>query len=70
MTMEPKKVFLDTDHHVYSIEDLMGRGAQGNIYKGIHKVLINLIYSMSTFELKNGITKSLCLLSITVLYYY
>jgi hypothetical protein len=47
MTMEPKKVFLDTDNHVYSIEDLMGRGAQGNIYKGIHKVLITLIYSMT-----------------------
>lgn len=61
MTMEQKKVFLDTDNHVYSIEDLMGRGAQGNIYKGIHKVFINLIYLMSTFELKNtiDITKSL-----------
>lgn len=49
MTMEPrsKKVYLDTDNHVYSIEDLMGRGAQGNIYKGIHKVLITLIYSMT-----------------------
>ncbi|XP_076078314.1 serine/threonine-protein kinase TBK1-like [Mytilus galloprovincialis] len=50
--MEHKKAFLDTENHVYSLEDLIGRGAQGNIYKGIHKSS-GEVHALKMFEKYN-----------------